>query len=336
MKRSLLLNSLCAVVGVTMVGLYSVEGWAAELKKQTVVVANWSEPTQPESVALQYITDKLVEIGGGKITAEYFPNAELGRQQELYEQMQSGEIQICVGSASMFDTYCANLNPFSFPFIYPNVDAVKKSLNGSIGDAIREALARNNYLSKGIIERGNRQLTANKPVRAIGDLAGLKLRLPDIVYFVKCWQAMGANCVNFGSSELFTALQTGVCDAQENPTMTNYNRQISEVQKYYMITDHYVDFYTVVINKAWFDLLPTDFQNQLDTIIDEACEKGTLIVHASEEKCLKELEKQGMTIIRPDMTEFRKIAIDVFATVKSDFDENIYRQTLSDCGLALN
>ncbi|MGQ9473585.1 MAG: TRAP transporter substrate-binding protein [Candidatus Caldatribacteriaceae bacterium] len=113
----------------------------------------------------------------------------------------------------------------------------------------------------GILYRGLRHFTTNKPVRVPENLKGVKLRLPQLPTWVKVWEAIGASTVPIALTELFIALQTGVADASEGDVTQILSFRLCEVQKYLMLTGHLVQTGGLTINKPFFDKLKKEYQD---------------------------------------------------------------------------
>ncbi len=313
-------------------GSTSMPNPADELKEQTLIFATYSEAGAVEAQLFTYLGDALKEATDGKIKYELYTDSMLGSDSELLEQLSTGAgtLHATVCSMTAFDLYCPQYNVFSVPYVYPDNESVSRSMNGLIGEKINEALGEHNIQVAGQYFRGNRQLTSNKLIETPDDLKGLKLRMADNVLFTKVWTAEGATCIPIASSEIFTALQTGVADAQENSTTTNYNRGIYEVQKYNILTNHIVDWYGVMFDKSWLESLPEEYQTLFLDLVEEACEYASKIVADSEQGMIDEMEEKGMTTVHPDVTPFQKIALSCLDDISKDWDQEVYQQMLID------
>ena len=158
---------------------------------------------------------------------------EVGGERDLQEGTSRNEFQIFQSGDMAVSTYGVKYAVMSGPFLFPGYDAVDKVYKGKLGEKLNEALIKNGNLRiLGLSRRGARLLTANKPIPSPTELKGLKLRVPEIPQWVTVWKELGALPTPVAWPEVFTALQTGVVNGQENPIMQIYEGKLYEVQKY--------------------------------------------------------------------------------------------------------
>ena len=155
-------------------------------------------------------------------------------------------------------------------------------------------------------ERGPRHLTSNRPVVTPEDLNGMILRVPNVPLFVRVWKALGAKPTPMAFSEVFTALQQGTVEAQENPFALISSAGLYEVQKYLNLTSHVTSWIYVVIGEQQFLSMPDDLQGKVlaaGQLMQRYHEKAFA---EQEDNLRKELEARGMIFIEPDREAFRK------------------------------
>lgn len=331
--KSLLCSALALIMVLSLfAGATAYADGLDELEEQTIILATFTSSTNVEAAAFEYIAEQLPLRTDGKITAEVYTDSLLGGTQELLEQIasKSEQVQMTVSASVCLDMYAPEYNVFSVPYVYPDNDSVRRSWEGPIGEMINEKLAESNMIMMSPMFRGNRQLTANKEVNKPEDLKGVKLRLSENPAFVAVFEAMGAIPTVIAASEIFTSLQTGVVDAQENPIMTNYGRAIWEVQKYTMLTNHYVDWFCVVVDKSWHDSLPADVQDIVDEIIQEASDYASQLTEEKEAAAIKEMEGYGHVYVEVDPAPFHEVALSVLDKFSAEWDPAAYEQMLLD------
>ena len=149
----------------------------------------------------------------------------------------------------------------------------------------------------GIQKRGPRRLTSSFPVRTPADLAGLKLRVPEIPRWVAVWGGLGALPTPVAFAEVYNALQTGVVDAQENPVQLIYSGRFFEVNRYVMLTDHVHTKYHWTINNDFLNSLPQDLRTLVLESATEATAWGDAQVDANEQRLMTELRGRGVTFV---------------------------------------
>lgn len=285
----------------------------------------------PDESLLLKFAELVEERSGGKIKAVVF-SGTLGSELEIIEQIRSGTVHMYVSATSTISTYAPEYNTFSVPYVYSDEAQVMKSWASGIGEGLRSNYeAADIYTSADtLFVRGMRELTSNKKVETVNDVRGLKLRLPSTSEWVTVWSKMGANVATISSSEVFSALQTGVVDAQENPIISNYNKRLQEVQKYTIMTNHIVDLLPVVYSKKWFDGLDADTQSLIKECIDEATEWANQHAVEVTQSNKEEMEAAGMEFIDVDVSSFKEVAMSCLDELSKNWADGIYDQLKED------
>ncbi|MGI6128926.1 MAG: TRAP transporter substrate-binding protein [bacterium] len=253
----------------------------------------------------QYDFKEYVEReSDGRIKVEVYHSGQLGGQSELNESVKSGSITMTMGSPSyMAANYEPMFDVLSLPFLVTpaNLEKAYAAIDGEIGEKLNAALEEHGFVTLGYGQIGFRHLTNSKrPVRTPEDLAGIKVRLQPNEVHMATFEALGANPSTLDFAELYSALQQGVIDAQENSLDNIYSNKFYEAQEYLTMTGHFFDFQPVWINKAFFDNLPEDLQQILKDAGREASAKQREASNAADGK-LKETLAQDLEII--DLTE---------------------------------
>lgn len=301
-----------------------------EGEKVNIVIGSVLNPGSPENIAMQWILDTLEEKTGGNITGSLYEGGSIGSETEMLEQCINGDCHITMTSLVGIDKYASAYNSISVPYLYSSKEQIQKSWDGKIGEAIREKFEEAGMYYDGIIFRGNRHLTANEKIDSPDKLKGLKLRLPDTTQWVTVWSGMGALPTPTSAAETFSALQTGVVDAQENNITSNYNKGMWEVQKYTMLTSHVVDTYIFCWSKDWFDGLSEDYQNLIRETILEAADYASDITAENEESLRSEMEANGMEFVDVDTAAFKEAALPYIQQVAEGWDSWVYDQAMED------
>ena len=290
-----------------------------------------NNPNSIDESVMKHFGELIEEKSGGNITASLFAGT-LGSESEIVEQIRANTIHVYVSATSTLSNYAAEYNTFAVPYLYKNEDEFYKSWRGKIGDAVRE-----NYEASGlytsenqVLIRGFRQLTANKKITSPDELKGLKLRLPETPEWITVWGTLGAIPTPISSSEVFSALQTGVVDAQENPIISNHDKGLQEVQKYTMLTNHLVDILPVVWSKDWFDGLDEATQSLIAECLDEAMLWGTEECKAKEVSDRAEMESAGMEFVEVDTDVFAEKAHPAMMEISKGWADWVYDQAMAD------
>lgn len=281
-----------------------------EEKPIEITFAIHTPPGTIENQAAEMFKKTVEEKTNNAIIVKLFPGAVLGGEKDNIEQIKTGEIQMSIFGDILTSMYAPEYDPTVVPFIFPDMESVYKYWNGPFGEKIKQALEqKGNVILLGQIKRGARNLTTNKEVKTPEDLKGIKIRVPEIPTWITVWKSLGALPTPIAWNEVYSALQTKVVDAQENPYENIYSAKLYEVQKYIIKTEHLFNTFKWVVNKDFFNNLKPEYQQ----IILDAVKEATKWADEQRDKRDAELEQKvqeaGMKIIEIDKEAFRKAAI---------------------------
>ena len=205
---------------------------------------------------------------GDKVEVQTFGSSQLGKDKELLQKLKLGQVDFALPS-SVMSSVSDTFGVFEMPYIVKDREHMK-AIQKELGDTFQKAANDNGYQILGYFENGFRHITNNtRPVVKPEDLAGVKLRTPKGAWRVKMFKLYGANPTPMAFSEVFTALQTGVIDGQENPYAQIASAKFQEVQKYLSITGHVYTPAYVLVSQKNFAKLPQDVQDGLTKCASE-------------------------------------------------------------------
>jgi tripartite ATP-independent transporter DctP family solute receptor len=259
--------------------------------------------------SLFHFKELVEERSGGDIAVNVFFGGTLGGERELVEQLKLGTVDFCLGGWGTIGAYVKDLVPWGVPYLFSEQDQITALMQGEVGDKIRAAFEAEGIVTPGLYYRGNRQLTTNRQIEQPADLEGMNLRLPENPDWIAVWEAFGTVPVPIPSPEIFSALQTGVVDAQENPISSNYNRKLWEVQDYMVMTNHIVDIQFFLLSKSFLDELNDEQRAMVMTAAEDSLTWATQFAADAEAGMVKEMEQNGMTILKPDLKPFQEVAL---------------------------
>jgi tripartite ATP-independent transporter DctP family solute receptor len=235
---------------------------------------------------------------------------EVGGERDLLEGTSRNEFQIVQSGDMGIAIYAPKYAVTSVPFVFPDYSVVQKAYEGKLGQKLNEAMIQNgNMRLLGLSKRGARLLTASKPITTPADIKGLKLRVPEIATWVAAWKEVGALPTPVAWPEVFTALQTGVVNAQENPILQIYEAKLYEVQKYVMLTDHLSAYFHWFGNEKFLQGLGPEHRK----IVEEAVKLATAWGSSKQEEKTAELrglmeKKHGVQFVTVDKQKFFQAA----------------------------
>lgn len=249
---------------------------------------------------------------------------QLDGEFEMLEQVSFGAIEgVSMGSGWIVEFGNGALFTAS-PYIYEDWEENLEGFDNPIFDeAVQNLRDRGNQvLLGGPIYRGARQMTSNTEVTGLADLEGLDMRLPEVNEWVRIWSSLGVNPTTVAFDELYSALQTGVVDAQENPVQTISSMGLPEVQDYLIRTGHVFSAAWMGVNEAAWNDLSDDYQSMMRETIEEKSRELDQEIMDQEQSLFDELEDEGMTIVDPDLEGIREAAL---AEAEAMFEDGTFR-----------
>lgn len=208
--------------------------------------------------------EKIAEARSqGELDVRIFGASQLGKDKEMMQAVRLGSLEMCLPS-----TVVPAVAPiFGFqelPFLFKDRSHVERALLGPVGWKLNDVLGGKGYVILGYWENGFRKITNNsRPINRPADLKGIKLRTPKSPARVKLFKTLGANPTSMSFKEVFSALQQGVIDGQENPMAQIMSAKFYEVQKYLSISNHVYTPGYALIGKKFFEGLPPHIQYTL-------------------------------------------------------------------------
>lgn len=269
--------------------------------------------------ALERFADLVTERSDGAIEVELFPGGQMGSDPELQEAVALGTLELIVTGASMIDRYAPAYTMIGAPYVIRDWEHLQAVLDGDIGQELSDTMAGQGVVLAGYSKRGNRHLTANEPIRAPADLQGYKLRVPNNRGQLAVWSAIGANPTPMAWGEVYTSLQTGVIDAQENPFAILASYSIAEVQDYVMLTGHLTNPYFYGMSASALDRMDDATRDLVLSALDEALAYGTELQDQADAGYVAQLEEAGMTFVEDiDLDAFIAAAQEGHAQLLAD------------------
>lgn len=223
------------------------------------------------SKAMEIFKQELSSLTGGNLTVDIFPAMQLGGAKENVDQVRSGAIMGTWIGISYLSRTVPELEAVSLPFAFANREQAFKVIDSKVGDLLNQKLAEKGFTTLGYMELGSRNVTNNKrPIKSIEDFKGLKIRMQPNETHLASFRAIGANPAPMGIKEVYSAMQQGVLDGQENPFSIIATKRFNEVQKYLSDSGHFFDFIVVAVSKKKFDKLKPEYQSAMREAMNKA------------------------------------------------------------------
>lgn len=262
--------------------------------------------SSPQYLSSQYFADILDERTEGRISVDIFPNSQLGDDVQMMEMLQTGSLDMTYPSTSPATSYVSELAVFDLPFLLPTREAAIEVMNSDVAQEMLDAFDGTGIKALTFSENGYRQLTNSvRPVSSPEDVAGLDvsgltIRTMENPVQLSIWEALGANPTPMAFGEVFSAMEQGVIDGQENPWSTILTSNFHEVQDYGSETRHvYTPFILMISERTWERLDPA-YQELIQEAARQSAEYEIQLAAEYDDWSRQQLEERGMEITRLD------------------------------------
>ncbi|WP_207461516.1 TRAP transporter substrate-binding protein [Azospirillum sp. SYSU D00513] len=270
---------------------------AQNIQTRNFKVAFVQNNDHPHGIGAQKFADLLAEKSGGKMKAKAFGGGQLGGDAQVISSLQGGVVEMTMVSPGLLAGQIKEFSVFDLPFVFNNYHEVDAVMDGEIGKKLLATLPEKGLIGLGYWDHGFRNLTsADRPLTKMEDIAGLKVRVIQIPIFIDTFAALGANPVPLPFPELYTALETGTVDGQENPFASIETSKFYEVQKHAATTKHVYNPLVAVFSKKVWDKLSEDERRIVQEAATEAGLFERKVSREANEKSMQTLRGHGMTI----------------------------------------
>ena len=300
-RRRILLGATAAL---PLVAVRTRPAGAAEFSYK---IANNTPVTHPLTVRMQEAATKILDGTGGRVEIKVFPNNQLGTDTDMLSQLRSGAIDFFSLSGLILSTLVPASSINGVGFAFKNYDQVWAAMDGKLGAFVRgEVAKRGLHAFDKPFDNGFRQVTTStRPIKTPDDLKGLKIRVPPSALWTSMFQAFGSAPTTINFAEVYSALQTHIADAQENPLSLIETAKLYEVQKYCSMTNHMWDGFWLLANRRSFDRLPADARAVLEREFAAAAVAERADIAKLNGEVRKTLEGRGLQINDLEPAPFR-------------------------------
>ena len=294
MKKLLVIASLLMVC-VLVAGVGSTPAFAAQ--KTTLKIGHVEAEDRSTHIALIKFKERVEAESNGNITVEIYPNASYGNDAEMVAAVAMGALQMTLPSTGNMSPYDERWGIFDVPFLFTSVEAAFNAVDGKIGDYLSALLKGTGNICLGYTYNGVRSMTNNiRPINEPSDCKGIVFRIMDSAVFRVMFQCLGANPTPIAFSEVYTALQTGVAEGQENAASLLYAMKFHEVQKYFSRTEHVFSFLPIVTNEKWYNGLDAANKAVLDKNIPIMVAEQRKMEVAEDDKYVQMIADAGVAV----------------------------------------
>jgi len=284
-----------------------------EPKPVTLKFAHAGSKQHPYHIGAEKFKEIVEKNSGGKIKIEIYSDAQLGSEREIAEGVKNGTIELGLAAADgAIPNWVPEMQVFAIPYLIRDLEHAYKVLDGPIGKELSDKLAAKGMNLLAYWEVGIRHFTNNKkPVKTPADLAGMKIRVQESKVWIEFIKALKAIPTPIPFGELYTALQQGVVDGQENPVTTIVSMKFYEVQKYLTLDGHTYSPAVFIVNPGVFSKLAADLRKVISAAAIEARDYQRKWVQDKEKEGIAFLKDKGVVVTEPDKAAFQAATKDV-------------------------
>lgn len=274
--------------------LFSTGAWSADY---VIKLGHLESAQQSRHVHMEKVAEIVAERTNGAVEFQFFPQGQLGGQREMTEGVQLGSLEATVAPAAFLGGFNPAISILDIPFLLPSDDVLAQRIrSGAFGEALCDSFETRGVKCVGLWPNGRKNFTSSKPLNSIDDFIGQKFRVMDSNILIEQFNALGASAIALPFGELYTALQTGVVDGEENPLDTIQRMKFYEVQEYLVLSNHGAMEDVILFNPAFWASLPAEYQTAIVEAFQEVL--PDLIAHKAQAvaAALEEIKEGGMTV----------------------------------------
>jgi TRAP-type transport system periplasmic protein len=252
--------------------------------------------------AAHLLADRVDEMTGGELEIQIFPAAQLGQQNEAFEQLNLGVIDMSLSPISLMDKVYPPIRVFDLPFLWDDFEHFQRAVDGEFGKAAFEGLlANSNTRLIGMSGLGFRDMIfRGEPVTEVAGMGGLKMRAPEAHLWIRMFELLGARPTPVTWGEVYTAMQTGVADGLEAPAVGALDMKFDEVTSSVVLTQHMFGNMGVCINQQRYEQLSPEFQEAITVAGAEAGRYMTEDTIAGVAKAYEDMKARGLVVVEPE------------------------------------
>lgn len=274
--------------------------------------------------SLEGLAKDVLEATDGNVEIQVFPSSQLGGDREVAEGMQLGTVEMGLFGTGALQVLDKRMIIEELPYAWPTREHAYAAVDGKLGEALAEVMKEKGIVAISWWESGYRHLTNSvRPVETPEDLQGLKLRVPEAELRIDTFKELGAMPTPMALSEVFTSLQQGVVDGQENPLSTIYSSKFQEVQGHLALTGHIWGSALLSISESKWNKIPAEYQQIILEKAEIWKEKEREMIRNDDEELVNKLEQAGMKVTRPDTAAFQEKVQPVWTKYESVFGKEL-------------
>ena len=277
-------------------------------------------PNHHYHITCEKFAEAVKQKSKGEIEITVYPSDQLGNQRQLVEGAQLGTVDMVLTSDSQLSSFIDVYGVLNLPFLFRDITHVGKAMDGAVGEFFSREAEKKGLVILGNWENGFRHVSNSKrPIAKLEDLKGLKIRTPNSQVTLEAFKALGALPTPMSFGEIYSALQLGTVDGQENPIAHILTQKWYEVQKFFSLTFHQHNVEPLCMSKIIFDALKPEYKKIL---LEEAKAHASVsrnMVTDDEAKQLEELKTKIAVNAVADLKPFQDACKSVYDNARQKY-----------------
>lgn len=288
-------------------------------EEKTIKLAHGLDENHPVHKAMVFMGEELEQKSAGTLSLEIYPNQQLGSERQCLELLQIGSLDMTKVSAAVMENFSPNMKVFGLPYLFKNKEQTFRVLDGPIGKELLDGGEKYWLKGLGYYDAGSRSFyTVKESVKTPDDLKGLKIRVMESVTAMNMIKSMGGAPTPISSGELYTALQQGVVDGAENNPPTFYLTRDYEVCKFFSLDEHTTIPDVLIMSTHFWNALNKQEQEWVQEATKASVAYQRELWAAAEKEALEAVQKEGVTVTRPDKAPFKEKVGSVYDSYKDN------------------
>lgn len=300
--------------------------WAPAQAQEPIVIkfSHVVARDTPKGKAAERFKELAEKATNGRVRVLVYPNSELYKDREELEALQLGAVQMLAPSLAKFGPLgVREFEVFDLPFIFPDRAALYRVTQGPIGQSLLERLSSKGIKGLAYWDNGFKVMSATRALRMPEDFRGLKMRIQPSRVLDAQMRALGASPIALAFGEVYQALQAGVVDGTENPPSNFYTQNMHELQPHLTLSRHGYLGYAVIVNKKFWDGLPSGIRSALEGALAEATRYANAIAQKENDDALEAVRRSGKTEIHELSEQERQAWREALAPVYKQMEARI-------------
>lgn len=291
-------------------------------------LAHVTSDKEPLQAAMEEFVKNVEARSGGRVAIDIYPNAQLGSNPEVFEQVRAGAPIITISDPGYLSDFVADFGVLGGPYLMEDPRDFQKIVNSALYADMKARLRSQSGIELLALNWlfGSRHMLSDKAISTPADIKGMTFRTPPNIMWVETFNAMGARPTQVAWAEVYSALSSGVVDGAEAPLPSIFGAKLHETKKVISLTGHFKGFTGLMMNAEVFAALPADIQTIIN---EEAIKTGAFMTNLmlnSQEEWIAKLEAEGVTFNRNvDVAAFQAITADVY-TKFPDWSDGLYER----------